>query len=66
MLLNRGGAAAPNITVSWENLNIPAGSECSVYDLWKHADLGKSTGSFTALAVPPTSAVMVVVQDCKK
>ena len=37
-----------NITVSWEQLGLPAGASATVRDLYAEADLGVHSGSFTA------------------
>ena len=37
-----------NISVSWEQLGLPAGAAASVRDLFAEADLGVHSGSFTA------------------
>jgi alpha-galactosidase len=58
-LLNRSGSAA-SITVQWTALGIPAGA-ATVRDLWAHSDLGASSGSYTAQAVPSHGVVMLKV-----
>jgi alpha-galactosidase len=57
-LFNRGGDTA-TVTAKWSDLGI-TGSK-SVRDLWKHADLGKKTGEFTA-TVPTHGVVMVKIK----
>ena len=64
VLLNSGGAVAPSISVSWAQLGLAAGATCTVYDVWKHAEVGSFAGSFEAKDVGGTSAVMVVVRNC--
>lgn len=57
-LFNRGADSA-NITAKWSDLGIQ-GSH-AVRDLWKHANLGKKTGEFTAM-VPSHGVVMVKIK----
>ena len=64
VLLNGGGVAAPSIAVSWAQLGLAAGATCTVYDVWKHAEVGSFAGSFEAKGVDATSAIMVVVHNC--
>jgi len=58
-LLNRGAGTA-SITVQWSALGIPTGA-ASVRDLWNHADLGTSNGSYTASSVPSHGVVLLKV-----
>ena len=58
-LLNRGSGTAL-ITVQWSALGIPTGA-ASVRDLWNHADLGTSSGSYTASSVPSHGVVLLKV-----
>jgi alpha-galactosidase len=57
-LFNRGGDTA-SVTAKWSDLGI-SGSR-TVRDLWKHADLGKQSGEFTA-TVPSHGVVMVRIK----
>ena len=57
-LFNRGADTA-SITAKWSDLGI-TGSHY-VRDLWKHADLGKMTGEFTA-TIPTHGVVMVKIK----
>lgn len=59
-LLNRGETTA-NITVHWGDLGYPAHLSAAVRDLWRHQDLGKFTGKFTA-SVPSHAVVMITVK----
>ena len=56
-LFNRGDAAA-KVTAKWSDLGLKGSHK--VRDLWKHADLGKVTGEYTA-DVPSHGVVMVKV-----
>jgi alpha-galactosidase len=47
VLLNRS-KTQHDITVTWEELQYPDSLSVVVRDLWKHADLPKAQGSFTA------------------
>ena len=58
-LLNRGTGTA-SITVQWSALGIPTGA-AAVRDLWNHSDLGSSSGSYTASAVPSHGVVMLKI-----
>jgi len=60
ILLNRSLAEA-SITVNWTDLGYPAHVSAVVRDLWRHADLGKFSGSFSA-PVPSHGAVMITVK----
>src|SRR5271165_1186999 len=60
ILLNRG-ATEQQITANWEDLGYPNAVSASVRDLWKHKDLGKVTGKFSA-AVASHGVVMVTVK----
>lgn len=66
VLLNSGGSVAPNISVTWVQLGLVADATCTVYDVWRHAEVGSFKGSFEAKRVPTTSAVMVVIRNCTK
>jgi alpha-galactosidase len=58
VLFNRNDSLlAPNITAKWEDIGLPAGAKATVRDLWKHADQGSFTGSYTAHALAPRSSV---------
>ncbi|MCU1238381.1 MAG: Alpha-galactosidase, partial [Candidatus Solibacter sp.] len=57
-LFNRGAATA-SVTAKWTDLGIN-GSR-TVRDLWKHADLGRKTGEFTA-TVATHGVVMVKIR----
>ena len=47
ILLNRGNSTV-NITAQWTDVGLVATQEASVYDLWKHRDIGKRRGNVTA------------------
>jgi alpha-galactosidase len=57
ILFNRGTSQA-TITANWGNIGIPNGVSCTVRDLWKHANLGVFTNSFSA-SVASHGVVMV-------
>ena len=57
-LFNRGTAEAP-VTAKWSDLGITGNR--TVRDLWKHTDLGKKSGEFTA-TVPTHGVVMVKIK----
>jgi alpha-galactosidase len=60
ILLNRG-SAEQEITARWEDLGYPSHISASVRDLWRHKDLGRFTGKFSA-AVPSHGVVMVTLK----
>lgn len=60
VLLNRG-PSEKTITASWEDIGYPGHLSASVRDLWAHKDLGKFTGTFSAL-VASHGVVMVAVK----
>lgn len=47
ILLNRGSSTA-NITAQWTDIGLKANQEASVYDIWKHQEIGSMTGSVNA------------------
>ncbi|KAL4450177.1 hypothetical protein ABPG77_010846 [Micractinium sp. CCAP 211/92] len=51
VLLNAASGGAANITVSWQQLGLPAGTAALVRDLFAERDLGEFRGAFSA-AVP--------------
>jgi alpha-galactosidase len=57
-LFNRGADTA-KVTAKWSDLGIQGSHE--LRDLWKHADLGKTSGEFTA-EVPTHGVVMVKIK----
>ncbi|OOG58537.1 alpha-galactosidase [Rhodanobacter sp. B05] len=57
VLLNRSKASHP-VTVTWEDLHLPASLRLKVRDLWTHQDLPAAKGSFSA-EVPTHGVVMV-------
>ncbi|MDE2183982.1 MAG: glycoside hydrolase family 27 protein [Alphaproteobacteria bacterium] len=60
VLLNR--SMQPHaITVTWRELEYPDGLSAAVRDLWKHADLPKAAGAFTA-EVQGHGVVMVTLK----
>jgi len=42
---------AQDLTVSWQEIGLPAGSKANVRDLWKKQDLGVYVSSYTATDV---------------
>ena len=62
LLVNRGDAAAVDVTCSWAELGLkdPA-APASVRDLWRGADLGSFSGGFTAAALAPHASMLVKV-----
>jgi alpha-galactosidase len=60
ILFNRS-ANELKIGVGWEALGYPAHFSATVRDLWQHKDMGKFTGSFSAM-VPSHGVVMVTVK----
>ena len=58
-LFNRGAASA-NISVTWSQLGLPAGSY-AVRDLWAQKDLGSFSTGYTATAVASHATVMLRV-----
>ncbi len=54
VLVNRGEATA-NLTVTWEDINLPAG-QATVRDLWARRNVGTFSSSFSA-AVPRHSDI---------
>ena len=60
ILLNRGTAPV-EITAAWEDLGYPSHLSASVRDLWRHKDVGRFTGKYSA-QVPSHGVVMVVVK----
>jgi alpha-galactosidase len=56
-LFNRGTTTA-NISVTWNQLGLPAGSY-AVRDLWAQKDLGKFSTGYTAMAVASHATVML-------
>ena len=58
-LFNRSGAAA-SITVQWTAIGLAAGA-ATVRDLWNQKDLGSSTNSYTATAIPMHGIVMLKI-----
>jgi alpha-galactosidase len=56
-LLNRDGSAA-SISVDFTQIGLSSGP-ASVRDLWQNADLGTSSGSYTATNVPSHGVVML-------
>jgi len=57
VLLNRSAASHP-VTVTWQELNLPASLRLKLRDLWAHKDLPSARGSFTA-EVPSHGVVML-------
>jgi alpha-galactosidase len=60
VLLNRG-AAEQQVSTTWEDLGYPNSLSASVRDLWRHKDLGKVTGKFSA-PVASHGVVMITVK----
>ena len=58
-LVNRSTTTATNITCTWTNLGLQAGS-ATVRDLWAHKDLGTFTDGFTT-NVPPKGSVFLKI-----
>lgn len=58
-LLNRGAAPA-QISVSWNEIGYPSRLSASVRDLWQKKELGRKSGSYSAM-VPSHGVVMVRV-----
>ena len=59
-LLNRG-ATETKMSVSWSDLGYPDYLPAAVRDLWARKDLGKSTGSYSAMVVSH-GVVMVTIK----
>jgi alpha-galactosidase len=59
VLFNRG-KTDETIAVGWHELGLPHDAALSVRDLWRHRDLGRVTGTFSA-RVPGRDSVMVRV-----
>jgi alpha-galactosidase len=51
VLLN-GSDAPADLSVTWSQIGLRAGTAATVRDLWQHADLGSFTDSYTAAQVP--------------
>ncbi len=60
VLLNRGGSER-KIPLKWEQIGYPGHLSATVRDLWRHQDLGKFVGEFSA-PVGPHGVLMVTVQ----
>ncbi len=60
ILFNRGNVPAP-VSVTWEQIGIPAGVEVPVRDLWAKKDLGQFKGRITR-TVEPHGVVMLRIQ----
>jgi alpha-galactosidase len=60
VLLNRG-SAEQEISVNWEDVGYPNHLIASVRDLWRHKDLGKFSGKFSA-PVASHGVVMVTLR----
>ncbi|HEX4154026.1 MAG TPA: glycoside hydrolase family 27 protein [Acidobacteriaceae bacterium] len=60
ILLNRD-TTPHEITVRWTDLGYPDSLEAGVRDLWKHEDVGRRRGSYSA-TVPPHGVVMITVK----
>jgi alpha-galactosidase len=59
-LLNRGTSEA-EVKANWTDLGYPQHLTAAVRDLWKHADAGKATGSYSA-KVPSHGVVLLTVK----
>ncbi len=59
-LLNRGASEA-EMKLNWTDIGYPQSINAAVRDLWKHADEGKFTGSYSA-KVPSHGVVMISVK----
>jgi alpha-galactosidase len=60
LLFNRGAAPA-TIAIGWDQIGYPLALGAAVRDLWAHADLARTRGSFST-SVPSHSVVMVRIQ----
>jgi len=60
VLFNRGAAEA-EIAVAWPEIGYPATLGATVRDLWRHEDVGRFRGSYSA-TVPSHGVVMVRVR----
>jgi alpha-galactosidase len=63
ILLNRS-AAESKMSLTCEDLGLPAGTTFTVRDLWAHKDIGRSTGSYSA-SVASHGVAMVKVKAQK-
>jgi alpha-galactosidase len=64
LILNHNAAGGVNVSVPLAS--VPglacAAASCAVRDVYAHADGGRATGAFTAVAVPAHDSVFVVLQ----
>jgi alpha-galactosidase len=56
-LLNRGDQET-SVTANWKDLGLDANATVAVRDLWKHKNLGVSTGSFTGTVAPHATILL--------
>jgi alpha-galactosidase len=61
VLLNTDPSGTQDVTVTWQQLGLPASTNASVRDLWQQKDVGTAQQQFIAKAVPPHGVVMVTV-----
>ena len=61
LLVNLDDATTQDLTASWAQLGLTAGTKVAARDLWLRQDIGvlASNNSFTAKAVPPHGGVMI-------
>jgi alpha-galactosidase len=61
LLLNRGAAPA-DISFDWAELGYPAMLTATVHDMWKGADITKTSGAYTARQIPSHGVVVLSIK----
>ena len=59
VLLNRGDFDSANISVYWDDIDLPLGEPATVRDLWARKDLGVFHGSYTSPKIDSHSVMML-------
>ena len=55
-------AQAADVSVTWQQIGVVCGvSGCAVRDIWKHADIGRIAGGYSAQALPSRDSLFLII-----